>query len=671
MRRDLPFNLVSYLRRQRARLRPGHTVWGQAALWLLGACLLIQIKLIDPASPDLPRAFCLLLAAGALAAGALELTGRPKVASAAHCQPAAAHNPTWLWIGALAGVSCGLVGALLVGRDEWGAQWWWVAAMVAPVLVLLLERGLAWRRDPNVRPVVRVGEVAAGSTLFVFALIPRVIDITASPPFLLGDEAQCGLYGRLFDAGHTPLLSISWYGLPMFSYAVSGVGLWVFGDDFAGFRLINAVIGAGGVLLIYLLGREWFGRPAAIIATLLSCVWFLPLELSRDGIHYIQGPVCITLTLWLCTLWLKRGGLLPALLTGMAFALDLQVYWSARVAPLLALLLIASYILRDRSLLRSRLPEFGWVIGGGLAAGLPVLALFQAVPGSFNGHQGDVSIFSTDPATQGHLVSQYGHASKLSILLQQIWKVLTAFNARGDSSTIFGQWGKPILDTVSGGLLPAAVALGLLRARRPEYLVTLAWAAAVAGANAITIDPPLWNRLLALMPTLALLIGVLLAEVWRALYAQVDRRWTAVALGIVLAAIAALNLQAAFVDYPSVARQESMNPTSVGEFLAHAPGAENTILLSDGTFYVNYEPIRFLAPSSGGCTLLRGQPFSACPDAAYSRLFVLLPGRVSDLGLLQRQHPGGRVITVATSNYGADRILAYELPVKRRNGPPR
>jgi hypothetical protein len=661
VRRLLSPNLASafHTRTLGSRLQP--STWGQLALWLLGVCLLIQIKLIDPSSPNLPRYFVLLLIAGALAAGALALALRGTLESVTEVRLTASHAAGWAWIGAGAGVVCGIIGALVVARDEWPAQWWWVAAMTIPIAVLAIDRAVSWRRDRGLQAAVRPAEIAIPVALLAIALAPRLPAITSTPPFLLGDEAQCGLYGRLFDAGHTPLLSISWFGLPMLSYAVSGVGLWVFGNDFAGFRLINACVGAGGVVLLYFLGKEWFGRRTGIIVGLLLSVWFLPLELSRDGIHYIQGPVCITLTLLLCTLWLNRGGALLALLSGMSFALDLQVYWSARVAPLLALLFMSLCFLRDRSLLRLRTRELAWMIAGGLAAGLPVLGLFNAVPGSFNGHQGDVSIFSSDPATQGHLVSQYGQSSKVSILLQQIWKVLTAFNARGDSSTIFGQWGKPILDNVSAALLPAAVALAILRARRPEYLVTLVWAAAVAGANAITIDPPLWNRLLALMPALALLIGVLLSEVWRMLSGQIDRRWIGSVLAMLLATIAGFNLHAAFVDYPDVARQESMNPTSVGEFLAHAPGAANTVLLSDGSFYVNYEPIRFLAPDSGGCTVLPGQPLSSCPIAARSRLFVLLPGRVGDLSALERERPGGRVIVVATPNYGADRILAYEL----------
>jgi hypothetical protein len=658
MRRYFP--LTAHLTQAWSRLRGSRWTWGQVALSLLGVCLVIQVRWIDPSSPDLPRMFVLLLVAGAVAGGALALS----MAGARNASPAvvpiAVPIPRWTWLGAAGGIGLGVIGGLVVANDEWTAQWWWLAAMSLPLLVLLVERGLSWRRNGG-RPAVGPVEFAIVTAMFVVALAPRLPAITSSPPFLLGDEAQCGLFGRLFDAGHTPLLSISWFGLPMFSYAVSGVGLWVFGNDFTGLRLINAVVGAGGVVLLYLLGREWFGRRAAIVAALLLSVWFLPLELSRDGIHYIQGPVCITLTLLLCTVWLKRGGALPALLTGMSFALDLQVYWSARVAPLLALLLIALYLVRERSLLRLRLAEIGWVVVGGLAAGLPVLGLFHAIPGSFNGHQGDVSIFSSDPSTQGHLVSVYGHASKPSILLQQIWKVLTAFNARGDSSSIFGQWGKPILDNVSAALLPAAVAFAFFRARRPEYLVALAWAGAVAGANAITIDPPLWNRLLALMPALALLVGVLVAEVWSLLESRLNWRWIVVPVAALLAVIAGLNLHAAFVDYPAVAGQVTMNPTSVGEFLAHAPGADNTVLLSDGSFYVNYEPIRFLAPNSGGCTLLPGQALQACPNARSSRLFVLLPGRVRDLVMLEHARPGGRVVTIARPNYGADAILAYEL----------
>jgi hypothetical protein len=105
-----------------------------------------------------------------------------------------------------------------------------------------------------------------------------------------------------------------------------------------------------------------------------------------------------------------------------------------------------------------------------------------------------------------------------------------------------------------------------------------------------------------------------------------------------------------------------MTATLIGDYLQHAPGASRTVLLSDGSLYVTYEAIQFLAPHSGGCTLMPGQPMRSCPDWKASRLFILLPARTTDLKSLERNRPGGRVVTVGTFDYGRARILAYQLP---------
>jgi hypothetical protein len=258
----------------------------------------------------------------------------------------------------------------------------------------------------------------------------------------------------------------------------------------------------------------------------------------------------------------------------------------------------------------------------------------------------------------------YGTASVLALLLQQAWRVATTFNARGDVSLQIG-WGGSMLDTVSAALLPAALLLALLRWRHWPYALCLGWFGAVAGAGMLTIDAPWWPRLAALLPAVALLIGVLLAESGRLLarYLAEYRKLVAAGIAAVLLCIAIGNLRLAFVDYPAAALQAApMKVTLLGRFLAHAPGADRTVLVSDGSMDINYETIRFLAPHAAGCTLMPGAPLSQCPLARNSRLFVLLPGRVGDLGWLQRQRPGGRVVLVGTYAYGSARILAYELP---------
>ena len=658
MQRILASRRVVALRSQLLTTDRGIAAGGVIILLVL--CILIQARWVHATSPNLGQILGLLAACGLIAAALLAPAVPPVVLRQESAK--SRERPGWLMVAAaLGGIVFAAIGARLVAGDEWNAQWWWLAAMALPLIALVGARAAAWMHRGK-RPRVKRWELAWLGLLLIAALVTRIPDITGSPPFVFGDEASCGLYGRLFDTGHVPLLSISWYGLPMLSYAVSGVGLHLFGDTLTGLRLIDAVIGAFSVVLVHLLGKEWFGRRAGGLAALILSVSFLHIELSRNGLHYIQGPTGITLTLYLFTIWLKRGGALPALLAGMSLILDLQVYWSARIGPLLIAGILGFLIIFQRSLVLSRRRELAWTVVGVLVAGLPVFGLFHAVPGSFNGHQGSVNIFSTDPNTVGHLISQYGHIGTLQLVQEQAWRVLSTFNARGDASQLFGPWGGGMLDGITASLLPAAFFVTLFRCRQWQYLACVAWFAAVVVAGIVTIDPPIWPRLFALMPAVALMVGALLSDLWniferRGTHLLVICAWLAALLG----AIAVENLHEVFVDYPDAMRQSSMGPTYVGEFLARAPGASNTVLLSDGSFFVDYEPIRFLAPSSSGCTLMPGQPLSSCSKSKTSKLFVLLPGRVGDLGWLERQRPGGTVVTVGIFDQGLARILGYEL----------
>lgn len=634
----------------------------------LVAAVLIQLWL-DRNADVLVPAMAGLCACGVIAASALVLGGQEPLSGNAIARDDVPASPPWRRItraGAVAGIVCAVIGALRVAGDPWAAQDWWLIAMILPALAMVsrnaaLRRPSQWAMPRFVRPEAAIVIGIIGAALFM-----RVYDIAGSPPFVHGDEAHCGLSGRLIITGQAPVLSIGWYNLPMLSYAVSGLGLLLFGDNLTGLRLINAVLGTGGVLLVYLLGRELFGRRAAILAGFVLAVAFLNVDNSRDGVHYIQGPVGVTLTLYLVVYWLRHGGALAAYLAGVSMVVDLQLYWAARVGPVLAVALVVylAAMRPHRHMILARWREAGWLVVGLVVSGLPLAALFAAFPGSLVGHDTGVSILSGSPDIVGHLRSVYGSTGVVSILLQQTWKILTTFNWRPDASLQIA-WTGAMLDTVSGALLPAALVLALLRVRRWPYALPLAWFGAVAAAGILTIDPPWWPRLAALAPAIALLIGALLAEASRLFEtrAAIDRRMVAAALAVPLLSMAAGNVRLVFVDYPATMRQAvTMESTLVGNYLARTPNADKTVLLSDRSIDINYDPVRFLAPRSGGCTLMPGDPLSKCPLTRHSRLYVLLPGRVTDLAWLEKQRPGGTTVTIGTYSNGASRILAYRLP---------
>jgi 4-amino-4-deoxy-L-arabinose transferase-like glycosyltransferase len=465
----------------------------------------------------------------------------------------------------------------------------------------------------------------------------------------------------MFLNGAISLLQLPQWGLPTFGFAINGVGMRFFGDGLLGLRITNTLVGSVGVVLTYLLGKEWFGRRAGLLAALLLALSFLDNDLSRDGIHYIQGPTFITLSLYLLTLWITRGSSLAALLAGLSIPLDLQVYFSARAA-IVPIAVLGIYLLAQHwTAVRNRWQELPWFALGLFVAAAPVVALFATQPTSFNEHQGSVSILNRSADMAAHLRSEYGTSSLPTVLRGQIWRTITTFNVRGDSSLQIA-WRGPMLDWVTSALLLAAIALALLRWKRWSYAVCLAWFWAVVGAVAITIDPPWWPRLAAVLPAAMLLVGAFLDAAWAAFErAFPQRRLDVLMSGVLLAVIAVLNLQTIFNDYPSLMRQTgTMGPTLVGQFLAGKKDASRTALISDGSFLLSHETIRFLAPNAAGCTILPQQSWSTCPTLARTRVFVVLPGALKALTRLHRLYPQGKKIRLGTYLNGAATIVAFQ-----------
>jgi len=582
---------------------------------------------------------------------------RPALATESVSAPARLIAPTRgiylsYGIGIAASLFCALISAWTVAAHPLTAQTWWFVALVIAPGAIVLARWSDYRTRARVAlrhiPPFDIAVIAA---LCLVSLLLRLPNLDTLIPFVHGDEAACGIYGRLFNSGQAPLLSIGWYGLPMLSYAIPGLGLQWFGDTLHGLRLSNVVLGTVGIVLTYLLGRELFGRRAGLLAGAVLAFSFLDMDLSRDGIHYIQAPTAITLSLYLLARWLRKGGVVTPLLAGMSFAISLQVYFAARIVfPIVAVFLVL-IALFDPHLRRARLNGVVWIGLGFVIAVLPLVALFMANPGSFSMRQNDVSLFNA-LADKNTLASLgYSGQSTLNILWTQAVATVSTFYSRGDAADQIG-WGGSIVDTVSGLILPFALVLCLVRVRRWPYALCLLWFSAVLAAGVLTVDPPWWPRLSAMIPAVALMLGVAMdtAGGWAA--RRTGRSLVAVAgLAALLVMIAIGNMRVMFVEYPaasqSVPRRES---TIVGLFLARTPGADQTILVSDGFFNLRYEPIRFLAPRAGGCTVEPNQAISTCAAVRSPHIYIFLPGRVKDLQGVSSARPGGRIISLGDAS---------------------
>jgi len=618
------------------------------------SCVLAIIAAIAPHS--FPLLFVPLLLCGAAVAWALG-PARAQPPCTESAKPSAGRLGL-MELCAFFGLACALLAAFLEPSDPLIAQVWWGLGMAVPILgciIASLSAGTVARLLATHRTDLHI----AGG-LFLLALLLRLPDLTASPGFVHGDEAMCGLWARAFNAGGISLLSIGWHGLPVLSYAVGGLALRLFGDDLLGLRTGSALLGSATVVLTYLLARQLFTRRAAVLSAGILATGFLAATFSRTGLHDIQGPAWTVLVVYLMVLWLRHGGALTALLVGMAMVLSVTMHWSARISPLLVCALLAQLALPGCRARAARVRELPWMAVGLLASGLPIASMFLANPGSIDARDTAISIFSSSVAA--HQQAVYGTTALSTILPQQVWRTVQTLYVMGDNSTLIA-WPHGMFDPLTAALCAPAILVCLRRWRSWPEALLLVWIASVLGASVLTIDPPWWPRLAPLLPAIALSIGMLLDEL---LHAAGDSRPTRrlpgwPVLAALLIPIVAINAHILFVDYPnSTAGTRLMAQTVVGRYLATAPGRARTVLVSDSGVTLQAPTIQFLAPYAGGCTVGRTQTLDACARVLHApRLFIVLPGRLGTMAEIEIRYPGGTVSAIGTA---AGTIMAYTLP---------
>ncbi len=178
-----------------------------------------------------------------------------------------------------AAVACSIAAAFLVDSSA-AAAWFWDAAMCAGLVgSITAERRSCLRFIRTWHPSLR--DTTLIIALLCAALFVRTVRLSTYPIYLHNDEASCGMFGRMFNSGEAPILSMGWIGLPMFAYSFVGLGLRFFGDTVNGMRTAHAMLGTVGVLFIYLLGKELWNKRTGFFAAFPAFVHICPYSLQQ------------------------------------------------------------------------------------------------------------------------------------------------------------------------------------------------------------------------------------------------------------------------------------------------------------------------------------------------------------------------------------------------------
>src|SRR5581483_8336096 len=320
------------------------------------------------------------------------------------------------------------------------AFWLWVVAMAAVLGgAALMARNpprLSWARPSRAGLI----ELAGVLGLLAITLAYRLIGLPQIPYEVHGDEAAIGVAARAIMHGDAPsLFWVGWADVPNMSYAIPAAFMSLVGDNLFGLRIASVVQGTLSVLLTYLIARRLFGWRIGLVAGVLLAMNHWHVHFSRTGFHYMQAVFAGTLFVYLMLRAIDTRRAANWLLAGFAVGLGFEVYYGARIAPVIGAVYLVHQAVRDRAFFTKHWSGVLAMCGGALLFAAPVIVFFVQHPDTFLNRTNGVSV--TNPDIQNHLIRSFGVNTLGEAMLIQLRNSVLAFNQRGETSLQYGHHG--------------------------------------------------------------------------------------------------------------------------------------------------------------------------------------------------------------------------------------
>jgi len=515
----------------------------------------------------------------------------------------------------------------------------WLGSMAALFVSQLPSRlprvrdCLGWRWLAEALLVMIVVAVAFGLRFHLLETIPHDFH---------GDMASHGLDARkLLEGRQRNIFGTMWAEIPIMAFIPAALSMAIFGNNLFGLRMTSVVEGTLTVLGLYLLVRESFegraGRRVGLLAASLLAISYVHIHFSRIAEYMDPWPFAL-FSLYFLMRGLKRRGRLSFVAGGLLLAFCLQMYYSARIVPVIIVMFLA-YLL----LLRQDLLEGNWgglvLFGLALLLGLgPMIPFYARHPYNFLIRSREVFLFH--PPVMKHLMGKYGVDTVSAVVKEQLKRSLLMFHHSIDSSTQFGL-AKPMLDPYTSPLLVLGLGYGMRRLRQAGHALAIIWLLLILFIGSmLTNNAPFWPRLVGILPAATLIVALAVERIW----ALIEQRWgeTASALVVLLLIVGLL-----FVGvhnwqlYYSAVKDNARPRARIGRYLYGLDPEINACMISE-PFQLSVREIAFLAYPRSTVDLppdAHGAALDACPGPR--RVFILTSNHLNALPELQARYPGG------------------------------
>ncbi len=520
---------------------------------------------------------------------------------------------------------------------------------------------------------VSARELALLALVLAIAAGARFADIADLPGRYFDDEARVGLYlQHLGRTGVADVFQLGWNAWPVPGLALQGA-LLPFGErPTTQLRLVSAAVGTLAVLATFLCGRSLFGPRIALLAAFLLAINRTAIDLSRTGTCHAQVMALAPLVFAAWWSALRSGHALLFLWTGVLLGLSMYTYNAGQLIPVVWLALVAITLVAMPR-------EWKLTACGGLLS-LLVFAIAVA-PLAYNVTDGfrfgstwhDWTEIARHRQVVGELRDhlENGHRAAFTDLarsqLQRNWLGFFAIPSRAYE---LGYRDGGIADGVTSALFLLGLALCAFGRRSIAGVFVAAWWGIVFFLGGVlTRDPPVFARLVPLLPAFALLASIALDELSRLVRQRAPSpRAASIVIAVLLILAAALNYQTYFVAF---ARQP-LDYTSLLARHLHTLPRDRPIVLSGAecvwrpagwwlnAFSFDWELFRL---DFANARLRQApQPSRVLPlreEAGTAVQLILGPSQAEQVDAVREIYPNAITHAVGTFPY---RFLSVEIP---------
>ncbi|MBK8901561.1 MAG: methyltransferase domain-containing protein [Anaerolineaceae bacterium] len=526
-------------------------------------------------------------------------------------------------------------------------------------------------------PQISKGVWGTAVTLFLVALVVRLVNLSQNPFMLNGIEASLGLNAvQIIEGQLRNPFGTGWLTNPTLLLYLMAVPVRIFGPTVLGVRLLSPFVGAATVAAVYLFGRRLFGQFTGLLAAVLLLGFHLHVHYSRLGMTNIWDGLLVLLALGTIAVAWQRPSTAPHqrtlwLIAGVFIGLNVYAFTSSRVLPVVLATWLALTLLLGWSTVRQQ----GWhmiaAAGMALVVALPMLLFYNNNAVIWTERANVLGIL---PGQTNWLADEAARTgmSQTAVLWQQFWRSALAFNGIPDNSPAY----RPLVPLLSFGpavLLVLGFALALFRLQQNKYRLLLLWPlVTVIVAGMLVIESPQSHRLVTAVPALALLAAIALVTLGNLILAALRspgespapeevsqwslgwRSWQSPAArtGMALLALVLLftlnDLWFYFGRFPTHNQFADTNTEVAYEMANHLnelEGEWTAYLFGPPILFIDFPTLPFLLTDfRAGVNLFNVEsPEAVQPEAPTNNLiFIFLPQREVELAEIQNQYPGGR-----------------------------